>query len=125
MKIEFEILGLPKSLNGAHGHWRAAAAERKKWRQLSADHAWAAIARARLAGMEPLKKAKITCTRCSAMRMDFDNLVASFKGCVDGLKDAGLIADDTDEVIVERKYAWDKAKQNEGKIRIIIEKMGE
>ena len=38
-EIAFDVLGLPPGLNGTHGHWRTAAGERKKWRELGAWHA--------------------------------------------------------------------------------------
>jgi hypothetical protein len=123
MIISFELPGLPKSMNGAHGHWRSAAAERKKWRELSCGHAIAAKQAAKLGGMKPWKQVKLTCTRSSSSQMDFDNLVASFKGCVDGLKDAGIIADDKDAVIIMRDYRCEWAPRGKGKIRIKVESL--
>ena len=115
-KIEITMIGLPKSMNGSHGHWRAAAARRKEWRTKTA---WNAIAAGK--PKAPLTKCRIECVRCSSSQMDFDNLVASFKGCIDGLRDAGIIADDTQQVIVERKYLWEKASKYSGRIIIRVE----
>lgn len=116
--ITIILPGLPKSLNGAHGHWRVAAAERKTWRTAAALSARAAWRKA--GNSEPLSAAWIKCTRFSYREMDFDNLVASFKGCIDGLKDAGVIQDDSSRIIQAREYAWRPAAQKNGRIEITV-----
>lgn len=116
-RLDFDLIGLPKTTNGAHGHWRAAAAERKKWRD-----AVTLVAKFRRPP-KPLSKARLELTRFSSSKADFDNLVISFKSCVDGLKDAGVISDDKDAVIVDRKYLWEKAPKGKGRVRIVVEEV--
>lgn len=114
-RLEFEIPGLPKLLNGSVGHWSQVAKERKAWRSASC-----LIAKSKRP-LTPLRKAKLTLTRCSTTKPDVDNLAASFKGVIDGLKDAGVIWDDRDDVIVERLYLHEKAPQRKGKIKVLVE----
>lgn len=116
-KIVIELPGLPKTTNGSHGSRFAAAAERKKWRT-----AVAMIAKFRRPP-KPLEKVRLILTRFSSVRTDFDNRVISFKSCVDGLKDARVIKDDTDDVIIDRKYPWERAPPGKGFIRIVVEEI--
>ena len=71
----------------------------------------------------PLTTCRLTCTRFSSSRMDFDNLATSFKPIVDSLVDAGIIADDNMTVIVERQYVWAPAKRGVGFVRIRVESL--
>ena len=116
-KLFFELPGLPKTTNGSHGNWRAAAAERRKWRKASTSRAYP------YKPSSPLLKCRLTLTRCSTTKPDIDNLAISFKGVVDGLKDAMIIHDDTDKVVIERYYLHEKAPRNKGKICILIEEI--
>jgi len=120
VRIEFTLPGLPKSPNGAHGSWQAAAGERKKWRNWSR---LAALGEMRKGGKFPLEKIRLTITRHSLRPMDYDNRVMAAKSAVDGLVDAGLIADDTDQFIVERKYPWEPAPRGKGKIVVVVEEL--
>jgi hypothetical protein len=113
--MEIRLNGLPKTPNGSHGHWRSAAGERKKWR--TAVYMTAFFKRP----PEPLKKAILTCIRFSSVEPDQDNLAASFKGCIDGLKDAGIIVDDKSSCVVKRTYLWMKAPPKEGSVKICVE----
>lgn len=113
-KLDIEIPGNPASQN-THKHWRLVSAERKKWR-----NAVCMIAKFRRPE-KPLEKAKLTLTRYSSREMDYDNRVFSFKSCIDGLKDAGVILDDKDSVIVSREYPWIKCAQKDACIRIVVE----
>lgn len=65
-------------------------------------------------------KAKLICTRFSSSKPDRDNLAISFKSCVDGLVDARILVDDSDEIIVECSYLHEKVPNKQGKIRIEI-----
>ena len=115
--LEFELSGLPKNPNGAHGHWTVASAERKRWRRLTFE-------RCRFfAPSKPLFKCSIECVRYSTRASDFDNLVASFKPIIDGLKDAKIIFDDNEKCVVGRVYSNGKAKKNEGKVKIIVREL--
>ena len=117
-EIAFDVLGLPPGLNGTHGHWRTAAGERKKWRELGAWHAKKAWLKA--GGGPPWSPVWIVVTRLSERPMDFDNRVAAAKPLVDSLVDAGIIPDDTDDVIVDRAYRWERAPRGQGRTRIEI-----
>jgi len=111
----FEIPGLPKSPNGAHGHWQKAAAERKKWRRMT-----------QVAAMEctrperPLVDVSLVITRYSSVAMDFDNRVAAGKSVRDGLRDAGIILDDTDKVILKQEYPQCKTKPGKGFMEVFV-----
>lgn len=113
--LEFEINGLPPTTNGSHGHWAVVARERKKWRDSVRMVAYYRRP------PSPLEKAKLTLTRCSCRATDYDNRVISFKPVVDGLVDAKVLAGDTDSVIVERHYPFEKVGMREGKIRVRVE----
>lgn len=116
-RLEIEIAGLPKTTNGSHGHWRAAASERKLWR--NAVKLRASSKRPN----SPLLKARLYLTRFSSGKTDYDNLVISFKSCVDGLKDARVISDDKDSVVIERHYLTEFASPKKGKVRIVVEEI--
>lgn len=110
--------GLPKLNNGHYGHWAAAAGERKKWRTF--------FYRLGLSKrpLSPLKRVRLTCIRYAYGKSpDFDNLVISFKSCIDGLKDAGIILDDGPDVILERVYRHEKAAAKKGNVSIEVEEL--
>lgn len=117
--LDFRLKGLPPTTNGSHGHWRVAAKKRKKWRD--AVKLIASLRRP----PAPLLRVKITLTRFSSSQPDYDNLVISFKSVVDGLKDAGVISDDKDKVVVQRDYRWEKSSPRQGQIRIQVEELAE
>ena len=68
-------------------HWSVTAAKTRTWRKATAVHA-------RAAGIPPLAGAHILAEFCfgDSRRRDLDNL--SLKACIDGIVDAGVIADD-------------------------------
>lgn len=111
--LTIKLPGLPKTANGSHGHWRAVAAEKKRWKQKVFTAAWPYRPSA------PLEHALIECTRFSSVEPDEDNLVISFKACVDGLKQAGVIKDDKRKNVT-RKYMWERAPRNAGRIVIRV-----
>lgn len=114
-EIEFEIAGLPKTINqiGRH-HWTAKAKEAKKWKN--------AVIMATLGKRptEPLIKARCTFTRCSSFCPDSDGLVSSFKHVCDGLIEAGVIVGDTFKVIGMPEFKWEKAPREYGKIKVKV-----
>ncbi len=69
----------------------------------------------------PLKKAKLTLTRFSSIKPDFDNRVISFKPIIDGLVLAGVIEDDNEDVIGIPEYPHEKTSPRKGQIRIHVE----
>lgn len=114
--LHIKLPGLPKLNNSHYSNWRIAMAERKKWRTASA---WACLGKK---PTSPLKRCSITCIRFAfGKKPDFDNLVISFKSIIDGLKDAGIILDDSSDVIIERKYLTEKAPAKAGWVEIIVE----
>ena len=68
-------------------HWAVTAAKTRTWRTATAVHA-------RAANIPPLAGAHVLAEFCFAdgRRRDLDNL--SLKACIDGIVDAGVIADD-------------------------------
>jgi hypothetical protein len=120
-RIELEIPGLPKMANpsGARStHWRYAMAEVSKWRALVG----AAIAASRTQlPRAPCKKFSLTLTRMSSSEPDYDGLVRGFKSVVDGLKAAGVIADDKLSNTGAWDCRWERCKPKQGRIRVIVE----
>lgn len=116
-RLEFEIKGLPKTLNTNSSNWRVKAGEVRKWKNL------VLYSVGYKKPQYPLEKAKLTLTRHSSTKIDYDNLVGSFKPIIDGLKLAGVILDDNFVIIGMPAYIWQQAKRNEGKITILIEEV--
>lgn len=117
-RLEFSLPGLPKLSNSHHLNWRVAAGERKKWRRA------AYLKTLSLRPPFPLSLCSITCTRHSSGREpDFDNLVISFKSVIDGLKDAGIILDDSSACVLERRYLSKKAPAKKGFIEVVVEEL--
>lgn len=112
--ICFDLPGLPKTPNGSHGHWRTAAAQRKKWKRMACDEIM-------LLGrpLNPLAKVWVTFTRFSTRAPDYDNLVSSFKGIRDALTATGIIPDDSSKFIAT-EYLWEPAKRGKGFVRVNI-----
>lgn len=113
--IEFEIPDLPKTINAlGRAHWAVKAQEAAKWKAL------VHLSVCAYKPEKPLEKARITLTRYSSGKPDFDGLVSSFKHVLDGLIEAGVIIDDSmDNVTTE--YAWERAQPKKGKIHIRVE----
>ncbi len=114
-KMKIEIPGVPKLMSNRGGNWRAHSFERKKWRKRVND--WLMF---ESKPEKPLKKAGIRLTRCTSRASDFDNRVSAFKPCVDALVDRGILSDDSDNVIVERYYPFEKVANKESKIKIEV-----
>src|SRR5712675_171259 len=113
--IEFQIAGLPRTINSlGRTHWAVKAKEAKTWKY--AVH----LAVCEYRPEKPYLKAKVTMTRHSSKRPDFDGLVSSFKHVLDGLIDAKIIQDDSPEH-VSTEYCWDKAGMKQGRIHVRIE----
>lgn len=114
--LEINIPELPKIItNGSQGSFWYKVAEKKKWLKLVTFHV--GQTRPRL----PLTKCKIECVRFSSVRSDFDNLASSFKYVIDALVKCGVMIDDNDDVILERKYRWEKAAPKKGSIKVKVE----
>ncbi|CAK0739439.1 crossover junction endodeoxyribonuclease RusA [Azospirillaceae bacterium] len=119
-RIELEIQGLPKITTNANRNWKGRWAEAKRWLRIIET----AIIVKRLKPVEPIKKAKVTLTRFAfGRRPDQDNLVASFKHVLDGLVKAGVIIDDSYDIIGAPEIDWASAKPKQGRIKIIVEEV--
>ena len=111
------IHALPRLPNGWHGHWAVVAKERKQW------HKWVGESLAFNIPAIPIEKCKVVCTRFSSVEPDYDNLTASFKPVIDGLKVNKVIKDDKSSCIVDRLYRWQKSQQRKGYIEVYIEEL--
>lgn len=114
-QLEFRLDGLPKSPNQLLGaHWTIRSGHAKKWKRLVWRMCW------HLKPSSPLKSALITFTRASSAKsMDDDNLAGSFKSVRDGLKEAGIIQDDSPE-FVECKYERAKCAPKHGHVIVRV-----
>lgn len=114
--LEFELSGLPGTTNALMVHWRVRQRHTQKWKS-------AVYVECIRSGLppEPLEKARLTFTRCSAKECDFDGLVSSFKSLCDGLITAGVIKDDKPSVIGQPTYLWEYARPKKGKVKIKVE----
>jgi Holliday junction resolvase RusA-like endonuclease len=121
--IDFTIPALPKTPNsiGKASIWHSVN-ERKKWRGLVKGHFLFFYSRDALTkGIQlPFKRALLILTRCSSREPDVDNLYASFKYVIDGLKYNGIILDDKPSVI-DLRCKWEKVKNKESRIKIHVE----
>lgn len=111
-----EIAELPRLQTNGYGSWRARYSEKERWHKL----VWHAVL---VAGRPeaPLDRAVVTMTRHSTRQPDSDNLVASFKPVLDGLKHARVIVDDKPENIGMPTYIWQKSKQKDQRIVVRVE----
>lgn len=116
-RLEIELPGIPKTINalGSSKHWRVVQQHNLKWKR---D---VMLACRQKEPKAPLKKCTITYTRFSSRYPDFDNLVNSFKVVQDGLVLAKIIENDSMAVIHDPKYCFEKCKQKEARITIIVE----
>lgn len=92
-------------------------AEARKWKKIVTDHTILHKA----IPPKPLKRAKLTLTRCSSQEPDFDGLVSSFKHIIDGLILGGIIENDKMSNIGQPTYIWEKAPREKGKVIIEVE----
>ena len=113
--LKFQLAGLPKIIsNGGHGNWRVKAA-----RVRAMKHS-VLLAVGIKKPKTPLTKARIVFTRHSSLEPDPDNLIISFKSCMDGLKLAGVIIDDRRINIGTSQYKWIYAPKNKGFITVEV-----
>jgi hypothetical protein len=89
-RLELEIPGLPKMANASGG-------SRNFWVQATEAKRWVTTVQKACIGKlppEPLMFYRLTLIRLSSVEPDYDGLVRGFKSVVDGLRAAGVIADD-------------------------------
>lgn len=118
MTLEFEIKGLPKLPNQTlYKHWRVKHQEAKRWKGLVRN----AVLLECKAPATPFLRATVTLTRMSTREPDSDNLMSSWKHCIDGLVEAGVILNDKPSVIGTPVSLWQYAKRKDAKIKIKVE----
>lgn len=110
--LAIRIPGLPR-LQGKV-HWSIATRERKRWS--NAVH-WHAKGKK---PTEPLTRARLRFVRFSSTEPDGDNLQHSFKPLRDGLVRAGVISDDTPDVVGKPEYEWRKTRREGGFVSIEV-----
>ncbi len=117
--LSLTLIGLPKRFNQGQGaHWSVRHRESQKWhKRLMGKMILSRIS----PPARPLAKAHVTLIRYSSRAPDYDGLVQSFKPVMDALKKCLIISDDNMKVIGRPDYRWECAKQNEGKIEIIVQ----
>lgn len=119
--LTIRIPGRPPNPNDSHrpgqNHWRQQARITEQWRGDARKLAHAA----RPAGWHPLGRAivRVTFVIPRKGRRDLDNLVASTKPLTDGIVDAGILVDDSTEVIVSLSYDWRYEKGVDATIYVI------
>lgn len=114
--IEILLQGLPKTPNQLKTmHWAARAKHSKQWRSAAR---WMAF---KSQPKQPLRQVRLTFIRGSSRQCDYDNGIASVKPLIDGLVDAGIIADDNPSIVKAVLFGWEKAPQKAGFMKIIIE----
>ncbi len=114
-RLEFKLMGLPKTTNANIGSWRARHGRAKKWKDA------VVLATKGKAPANPLSRARLTLTRHSSVEPDFDGLVSSFKHVIDGLTEAGIIRDDKMSVIGQPTYFWQVTGRGSGFITVVVE----
>jgi Holliday junction resolvase RusA-like endonuclease len=118
--LEFEIEGLPKMTNTMRVHWRVIQKERKLWK----ERVRLAVLNNQLNGarqFKPLTRAEVSITRFSSRQPDFDGMVSAGKSLLDGLVEAQVLIDDSQQVIGQPKYYWEQSRPGKGKVRVRVE----
>lgn len=72
---------------------------------------------------EPLERAHLILTRHSSSEPDFDGLAVSFKPVIDGLVEAGVLANDKSGNIGQPEYRWFKAPMKMGFITVEVREL--
>lgn len=113
---EFEIVGLPQTINSiGRKHWAVKTKESKRWKVL----VYTQCVIKRIAGLS-LEKCRLELIRHSSKEPDFDGLVSSFKHIIDGLVYAKVMIDDKPSVIGSPEFKWVKVPHRHGKITIRV-----
>ena len=111
----FRIDHLPGTQADVHRDWFVRNAYRKRWHKRVAE----AVLVAGSGPPAPLSRAEVVCVRHSAREADPDNVTYSFKSILDGFVKAGVLADDTSEV-VDLTTSWEYEPPNRGHIVVTI-----
>lgn len=115
-KLVITIPGLPPTYNaiGRKSRW-VLMDNARKWK----DNVRFAVGR--FLPSKPLEKARVEIIRCSTTQGDYDGLVQAAKPLLDGLVEAGVLADDSMKVIGVPTYGWEKAEKKKGCVKICVE----
>lgn len=126
--LRIEIPGLPVLQSGSFGTRFARRKHDKRWKHLVG---WATLGRR---PKPPLKRAHVVCTRHSSASMppDHDNLVHSFKCCIDGLvgdrndptDPTRVLADDSPKHMTA-EYHWEMCLRGGDGVVIEVTELGE
>lgn len=102
---------------GGKQHWHAQRKEAERWRAAACLLA----KEARPSGFVALGRAhmRVTFVVPRHGRRDLDNLISSTKPLTDGIVDAGILVDDSTEVIVSLSYDWRYEKGVDATIYVI------
>ncbi len=125
-RLHLEIARLPACNASRNVHWRTKQKERGEWAVLM-RHALGVRQRPRT----PLRRARLTLTRRSSRRPDFDNQTYAFKILIDLLQPdskrnpggLGIILNDNFETIGIPDYRWELERR--GRVAITVEEITE
>lgn len=116
-RLQFELGGVPDSPNrGSKNSWQARHAHVKKWKN------WVGVRCLGHKPPSPLERSILTLTRHSSVEPDPDNLAASFKPVIDGLREAGIIVNDRSSN-VSIFFRWSYCAPGEKKITVRVEEI--
>lgn len=120
-RLVIVVPGRPSSPNRRNNsHWGPEARERRELRAVSAQYARHAVAQSGRSDDLPLPRVVLELDfGLAAVRGDLDNLVAGSKPIIDGLVDAGLLANDSIRVVREMRVRWHPSPVAE--VRILVE----
>lgn len=100
-------------------HWSARAKREKEWRDLATLSARIALRATGRADDFPIERASLEYVfLLTAARGDLDNLVAACKPLVDGLRDAGVLRDDSVGRLVSISARWQRADRRGVVLRV-------
>jgi hypothetical protein len=118
--VTLDLQGCPPSFANKRGHWTVLWREKQHWRQQSALLGKSARNTLAIAPAVGPRVVTITMHRASFL-LDMDNAFAAVKPVVDGLKDAGLIHDDTPALLELRVQQQRVASRKAQKTMIRVE----
>lgn len=115
------VPGIPPSPNQTRReHWAKRAAAAKQWKR---DAFYAAVEarevwRGRVRFPLPSAAVRLVIVSPTSVRRDPDNAIASMKPLIDGLVQAGIIADDSFAVVRELTVGLERGKQAAVRIEV-------
>ena len=116
-RLQFDIPGLPDTPNRKqNASWKSTHFRAKKWKD------WVGVRCLGRKPVKPLPRARLVLTRHSSVEPDPDNLAASFKPVIDGLRYAGVIENDR-SANVQIQLTWRLAPASMGKISVEVEEV--